>query len=226
MTQPALFGEDISEGKHRQELYAAGVETAHYRDLWMRLLHTRDRWANGVRAAAERRAREQAYGLIVAALPETLSTMRRLAQAVLGLPERPAPSELVELRRMAETVDTWNPQHGTDAQAVAAIQKIADAEIDEWRSRATEYWNRAQRDRTELIAADDTYSDLVAAGWKPPEWRVQQWRATQSAPPVQDSKEGGTFRNDPERFRPVPYVSGQHRTTSNAVLTRDKEETP
>lgn len=161
----------------RASTQAAWVEVSYYRDMWMRLLHTRNRWEKGVRDAAERRARAQAHGLIVAALPNTLATVRHLAKAILDLPERPASYQVEKIRQLAELVDTWDPRDGIEARAIAAIQKIADAEIDEWRGRASLYFDQAQRSRKELIAAEDTYSDLVAAGWTPPAWRVAQHRA-------------------------------------------------
>ena len=186
--QPTLFDASTDElVKLRDEIPAAWAEASHMRDMWMRLLKERDRWADGVRVAAERRAREQAYGLVVAALPDTLDTLRQLARAVLALPEAPAPSDLKQVRQLAELIDTHDPRAGDQVRALAAIQKVADAQIKEWQARFIDYWNQAKHTREEILAADDTYLDLVSAGWKAPAWRVAKWRATQAAPAVRDT---------------------------------------
>lgn len=174
----------------RASTHAAWVEVSHYRDLWMRLLHARNRWERSVRGAAERRARDQAYGLIVAALPKTLATLRQMAQTVLDLPERPAPYQMEKIRQLAESVDVWDPLEGAESRAIAAIQAAADVEIDMWRERACLYFDQAQRSRTELVAAEDTYNDLVSAGWQPPAWRVAQHRAAMAAEQAQPAAAG------------------------------------
>lgn len=188
--QPTLFDASTDElVKLRDQIHAAWAEASRMRDLWMRLLKTRDRWEDGVRSAAERRAREQAYSLLVAALPDTLDTLRQLARAVVDLPGTPAPSDLKHARELAELIDTHDPRSGDEVRALAAIQTTADAQIKEWQARFIDYWNQAKRTREEILVADDTYLDLVSAGWKAPAWRVAKWRARQAAPAVQDSPE-------------------------------------
>jgi hypothetical protein len=184
--QGALFSFDQPEEDTQpsDEVKNAWAEATHLRDMWMRLLKDRDRWADGVRAASERRAREQAYGLIVAALPDTLDTLRQLARTVLNLPETPAPSDLKHVRQLAELIDTHDPRQGDEVRAIAAIQTAADEQIKEWQDRSSDYWNQNKRTREEILAADDTYLDLVSAGWKAPAWRVAKWRAAQRPEPI------------------------------------------
>lgn len=173
----------------REQLKSAGAEANHNRDMWYRLMHRQEAWAKGVRSAGERRAREQAYGLIVAALPDTLALTRKLARAVLALPERPSEQELATVRELAGWIDTHDPRVNDDVRAIAAIQASADAEINDWQSRTKKYFDATERTLKEVLTSDDTYAALVAARWQPPAWRVAKWRATLGAPAVQEETE-------------------------------------
>ncbi|GIH26028.1 hypothetical protein Aph01nite_43380 [Acrocarpospora phusangensis] len=174
---PTLFDADDEVAELRAELDIAHRENSRLRDLWYRQLHGRDRWADAVRAAAARDARNQAYGLVAAAIPETLEPLRHLARAILALPAHPAPSDLERLRALAADVDCHDPRRGDEVSAIATIQARADAEIDSWRRRAQEYWDQAQRTHRQALDSDEAYTFLVGAGWEPPSWLAKERRA-------------------------------------------------
>lgn len=181
--QDTLFGDNhaAEHTRLREELKQVHSERSALNDRYMRLLKEQNLRENHVREAAERRAREAALDLIHRALGDTLATAARLAHAVVALPEQPAASALLKLHALAEDLAGQDLDARPDVAALRAIEQHAQTQIDHWKGRALNCLNLAARNRAEIIADDDTYADLVAAGWKAPAYRIAQHRAQAKA---------------------------------------------